>query len=121
MKSCLVVDSSRVNRSFTRTIVENLALMCREAPDSKTALATCTFTMPDAILLDWNLPGTSGLECLKAIRAMPGGDRPKIILCSTNGEIEHIMLALEHGADEYIMKPFDQDIMRSKFEQTGLI
>jgi len=50
--------------------------MCREAPDSRTALATYLFTMLDAILLDWNLPGVSGLECLKAIRAMPGLERP---------------------------------------------
>jgi two-component system chemotaxis response regulator CheY len=52
---------------------------------------------------------------------MPKGGHPKIILCSTNNEIEQIMIALEQGADEYIMKPFDQDIVRSKFEQTGLM
>jgi two-component system, chemotaxis family, chemotaxis protein CheY len=121
MKSCLIVDDSRVQRSFTRAIVENLAFVCREAPDGKTALSACAFGMPDAVLIDWNLQGLSGVECLKAIRAMPSGDRPKIILCSTNNDIEQIMLALEQGADEYIMKPFDQDIVRSKFEQTGLI
>jgi two-component system chemotaxis response regulator CheY len=121
MKTCLIVDGSRVQRSFTRAIVENLSFACREAPDFETAVSACGFAMPDAVLLDWNLPGVSGVECLKLIRAMPKGDCPKIILCSSNNEIEQIMLALEQGADEYIMKPFDQDIVRSKFEQTGLI
>jgi two-component system chemotaxis response regulator CheY len=121
MKSCLLVDDSRVMRSFTRAIVENLAFACREAPDGKSALSTCAFQMPDVILLDWMLPGLSGIECLKAIRAMPDGDRPKIILCSSNSDIEQILHALDQGADEYVMKPFDQDIIRSKFEQTGLI
>jgi two-component system, chemotaxis family, chemotaxis protein CheY len=121
MKSCLIVDGSRVQRSFTRAIVENLTFSCREAPDCQTALSACAFAMPDVVLLDWNLPGISGVECLQAIRAMPRGDSPKIILCTANSDIENIMLALEQGADEYIMKPFDQDIVRSKFEQTGLV
>jgi two-component system chemotaxis response regulator CheY len=121
MKSCLIVDESRVQRSFTRTIVENLAFACREAPSCETALSACAFSMPDAVLVDWTVAGVSGVECLKAIRAMPKGGHPKIILCSTNNEIEQIMVALEQGADEYIMKPFDQDIVRSKFEQTGLM
>ncbi|HVH82389.1 MAG TPA: response regulator [Stellaceae bacterium] len=119
MKSCLVVDDSRVQRSFTRAIVENLAFACREAPTCEAAISSCRFSMPDVILLDWNMPGISGLDCLQTIRGMPGGDRPKIVLCSANSDIEHILLALDQGADEYIMKPFDQDIVRSKFEQIG--
>ena len=121
MKSCLVVDDSRVQRSFTRAIVENLAFTCREAPDGETALAACAFVMPDALLLDWDLPGMSWAECLRAVRALPRGGQPKIILCSINNDIEQIMIALEQGADEYLMKPFDQDIVRSKFEQIGLL
>lgn len=121
MKTCLIVDNSRVQRSFTRRIAENLAFSCREAPDCATAISACGFAMPDVVLLEWNMPGISGVESLKAIRAMPNGERPKVILCSANRDIDQIMLALEQGADEYIMKPFDQDIVRSKFEQTGLI
>jgi two-component system chemotaxis response regulator CheY len=121
MKSCLLVDDSRVIRRVARGIVENLQFTCSEAEDGEKAVAACAIAMPDAVLLDWNMPGMSGIETLKAIRAMPGGDQPKIVLCTTNSEIEHIMRALEEGADEYIMKPFDDDIIRSKFEQIGLI
>lgn len=121
MKYCLLVDDSRVMRRFARGIVERFAFTCREAADGQTALTACSAVMPEAILLDWNLPGMSGIECLKALRAMPGGNHPKIILCTINCEIEHITEALEGGADEYIMKPFDADIVRQKFEQVGLL
>jgi two-component system chemotaxis response regulator CheY len=121
MKYCLLVDDSQFIRRFARGIVEKLAFICDEAADGESALAVCQRAMPQAILLDWNMPGMSGIECLKTIRAMPGGDYPKIILCTTNSEIDQIMHALEEGADEYIMKPFDDDIVRSKFEQTGLL
>ena len=121
MKSCLLVDDSAVIRKFDRRIVEKLAFVCNEAADGASALSVCESAMPQAILLDWNMPGMSGIECLEAIRGMPGGDQPKIILCTTNSEIEHIMLALEKGADEYIMKPFDDEVVRSKFELTGLL
>jgi two-component system, chemotaxis family, chemotaxis protein CheY len=121
MKSCLIVDDSRVQRSFTRAVVENLKFDCREALDARSAVLACGFSMPDVILLGWNMAGSSGLDCLKAIRTMPKGGNPKIVLCSANGEIEDILLALEEGADEYLMRPFDQDIMRSKFEQIGVM
>ena|SRR5579862_1646035 len=121
MKSCLLVDDSKVIRRVARGILENLSFACIEAADGESAVAACAVSMPDVILLDWNMPGMTGIEVLKAIRSTPGGDRPKIVLCTTNSEIEHIMQALEEGADEYIMKPFDDDIIRSKFEQLSLI
>jgi len=121
MKSCLVVDNSRVQRSFTRAIVENLMFDCREAPDARSAALACGFSMPDVVLLGWNVTDSAGSECLKAIRALPHGGNPKIVLCSASGEIDDIMSALEQGADEYIMRPFDQDIVRSKFEQIGVM
>ena len=111
MKSCLLVDDSRVIRRFTRGIVEKLAFACRVAPDGESALSACAA----------NMPGMSGIDCLKALRAMPGGDQPKVILCTINSEVNHIVEALEGGADEYIMKPFDADIVRQKFEQVGLL
>lgn len=121
MRSCLLVDDSPAIRGFARRIIEKLAFSCQEAADGESALSACGRAMPQVILLDWNMPGISGLECLKAIRAMPGGDGPKIIFCTINSKIAQITCALEEGADEYIMKPFDDDIVRSKFEQVGLL
>jgi two-component system, chemotaxis family, chemotaxis protein CheY len=121
MRSCLVVDDSRAIRGFARRIVEKLAFTCHEAADGESALSACGDAMPQVILLDWNMPGISGIECLKAIRAMPGGTCPKIIFCTSNNQLEQIRHALMEGADEYIMKPFDDGILRSKFQQVGLL
>jgi two-component system, chemotaxis family, chemotaxis protein CheY len=77
--------------------------------------------MPDVILLDWNMPVMDGLEFLGALRKMPGGTAPKVVFCTTENEVGHIARAMHAGADEYIMKPFDQHIVRLKFEEIGLV
>ena len=76
--------------------------------------------MPDAVLLDWNMPVMDGLSFLIELRKLPGGRHPKVVFCTTENEIPQITRALSAGADEYIMKPFDRDIVASKFEEVGL-
>ncbi|PCH99679.1 MAG: two-component system response regulator [Alphaproteobacteria bacterium] len=121
MKTCLVVDDSRVVRKVARRIVEDLQFVCDEAEDGIVALEKCKEEMPDAILLDWNMPNMSGIEFLENLRKMSGGDKPKVVFCTTENEMSFIQKALEEGADEYIMKPFDSDIVETKFKQVGLI
>ncbi len=121
MKSCLVVDDSRVIRMVARKILEELDFSISEAEDGKEALECCTQQMPDAVLLDWNMPNMNGLEFLKALRKMSGGDAPVVVFCTTENDIGHIRTAIEAGANEYIMKPFDSEIIQSKFAQLGLL
>lgn len=121
MKQCLVVDDSRVIRKVARRILEDLAFRIEEAADGKEALACCRATMPDAILLDWNMPVMSGIDFLRALRAEPGGQRPVVVFCTTENDIEHITEAINAGANEYVMKPFDGDIIQSKFAEVGLL
>ena len=121
MKSCLIVDDSRVVRMVARKILEQLEFAIDEAADGKEAVAACEKHMPDAILLDWNMPVMNGIEFLRALRQMPGGDKPVVVFCTTENEMSRIQEALMAGANEYIMKPFDSDIIQSKFEQVGLI
>ena len=64
--------------------------------------------MPDAILLDWNMPKMDGYEFLRMLRRLPDGDRPKVVFCTTENDVAHIARALHAGANEYIMKPFDK-------------
>ena len=77
--------------------------------------------MPDAILLDWNMPVMDGLDFLKELRKEPSGDKPVVVFCTAERDILKITEALDAGADEYVMKPFDSDIIESKFFQAGLI
>lgn len=121
MKSCLVVDDSRVVRKVARRIVEELGFSCDEAEDGQKAYDACQETMPDAILLDWNMPVMSGIEFLEKLRQMDVGATPKVIFCTTENDLAHIQRAMEAGADEYIMKPFDSEIIESKFVQVGLM
>jgi two-component system, chemotaxis family, chemotaxis protein CheY len=120
VKSCLVVDDSRVIRKVARRILEELGYDIAEASDGLEALAWCRAVMPDAILLDWNLPVMSGLEFLRQLRQEPGGDKPAVVFCTVENDIERIREALEAGADEYIMKPFDGAIVAGKLAQAGL-
>ena len=121
MKTCLVVDDSKVVRTIARRILEDIDFEVSEAADGRQAVDACKVSMPDAVLLDWNMPVMNGPEFVTALRQMPGGQSPVVVFCSTENDMEHITDALTRGANEYIMKPFDGDILKSKFEQVGLI
>jgi two-component system chemotaxis response regulator CheY len=121
MKQVLVVDDSAVIRKVARRILENMNFRTCEAENGVVALAICQNAMPDIIFLDWNMPVMDGYEFLKELRKMPGGTGPKVVFCTTEHDAAHIARAMHAGADEYIMKPFDQYIVRSKFEEIGLV
>jgi len=121
MKSCLVVDDSRVIRMVARKILEELGFDVIEAEDGKVALEACEKQLPDAVLLDWNMPVMDGLEFLKELRQMPGNESVQVIFCTTENDLNHIQQAIAEGANEYIMKPFDSEIIQSKFTQVGLL
>lgn len=121
MKYCLVVDDSSVIRKVARRILEDLSFEIVEAEDGKQALELCRRKMPDAILLDWNMPVMDGIDFLSALRREPGGIDPKVVFCTTENDVAHIAKAMRAGANEYIMKPFDREIVEAKFAEVGLI
>ncbi len=121
MKSCLVVDDSKVVRMVARKILEELEFEIREAADGQMALEQCLQAMPDAVLLDWNMPVMNGIEFLRELRKTAGGGAPVVVFCTTENDMAHIKTALEAGANEYIMKPFDSEIIETKFAQVGLL
>jgi two-component system chemotaxis response regulator CheY len=121
MKTTLIVDDSRVIRKVARQIFEALNFACEEAENGQLALDHCKAKLPDFILLDWNMPVMNGLEFIQALRQLPGGDKPVVVFCTTENDLNHIQQALGSGANEYIMKPFDADIVRGKLTQLGLI
>ena len=108
MKMCLVVDDSRVVRKVARRILEALDFETAEACDGAEALAFCRTAMPDAVLV-------------RTLRAEPGGAQPVVVFCAAENEPGRIAEALDHGADEFIMKPFDGDIIACKFGRAGLL
>ncbi len=121
LSTCLIVDDSRIIRKVARRIVEGLRYEVDEAADGAEALAYCTSAMPDVLLVDWNMPVMDGLSFLRRLRALPGGDRPKVLFCTIETRPERIAEALAAGADDYVMKPFDGDILQSKLAEVGAI
>jgi len=118
-RTCLIVDDSRIIRKVARRIVEGLGFEVIEAGDGAEALAICREEPPALILLDWNMPVMDGLDFLKRLRASPGGGEPRVVFCTAETDAPRIMEALEAGADEYVMKPFDGDILESKLLEVG--
>ncbi len=121
MKSCLIVDDSKVIRMVAKRILHELQFTTLEAENGQVALQQCHLQLPDAILLDWNMPVMDGIEFLRELRKMPNGGDPIVVFCTTENDIEHIQDAIVAGANEYIMKPFDSEILQAKFVQVGLI
>jgi len=121
MQSCLIVDDSSTIRKVSKMILEKEGFTCGEAENGQVALEICRKNLPDFILLDWNMPVMSGIEFLRALRALPGGDKPTVVLCTTENDLNHIQEAMLGGANEYIMKPFDAEIMHGKLAQLGLV
>ena len=120
MKTCLVVDDSRVIRKVARRILEDLGFEVAEAADGVEAMAWCQAMMPDVVLLDWRMPSMDGLDFVRQLRRQPGGEAPKVLFCSVENEIAQIRQALDAGADEYVMKPFDGEIVASKLAYLGV-
>jgi two-component system chemotaxis response regulator CheY len=121
MKTCLIVDDSRIIRKVARRILEDLGFEVSEAADGAEAMAYCRSEMPNAVLLDWNMPVMDGMTFLRQLRAEPGGGEPTVLFCTVENDPARITEALDAGADEYVMKPFDGDILESKFIEAGLV
>ena len=120
MKTCLIVDDSRVIRKVSRHILETLGFAVSEAENGKLGLEACESGMPDVILLDWNMPVMTGIEFIIQLRQRVGGDKPKVVFCTTENDVAHIREAIDAGADEYVMKPFDHETLQIKLQLVGL-
>jgi len=118
---CLIVDDSRVIRRMAADILKGLGLRTAEAEHGGKAVEFCRTTVPEMVLLDWNMPEMDGITCLRALRAMNLEPRPLVVMCTTENSVSKIREALEAGADEYIMKPYDREVLLDKLAQVGLV
>lgn len=121
MKTCLVVDDSRVIRKVACRILQDLAFETAEAANGAEALSACRTRMPDVILLDGQMPHMSGVDFLKSLRSQTKGNHPVVLYCTTENDLGHISEAIGAGADEYILKPFDKGLIEAKLADVGLV
>ena len=120
MKKIMIVDDSSVVRSAIRTILELFYVELDEAEDGQGCLEKVGAGSYDAVLLDWNMSVMNGVECLKLLRADPSNDELRILIVTGENDFSTISEALREGADEYIIKPFDQGILLEKLSLVGL-
>jgi len=118
--NCLIVDDSRVLRTVARKIFEEMKFDVAEAEDGMGALRAVRERMPDVILFDGNLPSMKGVDFLKSVRGQAGGDRPVILVATTESDVDEVTHVMHAGANEYIMKPFDRGSVRAKLAEIGL-
>lgn len=120
-RRALVVDDSRAMRSILSAIVEGLGYRVEQASDGRDGLARVEVDADfELALVDWNMPEMDGLQFVIAARERPELDGMRIVMVTTETEADRVVEALEAGADEYIMKPFDRDMLLAKLAMVGI-
>lgn len=117
----LVIDDSSFMRHFLHSLFSARGIECAEAANGREGLDSLREEGPfDVALVDWNMPGLSGFEVLCSARAQHAFDATKIVMITTEAENDRIDAALGAGADEYIVKPFDEVGLFEKLRMAGV-
>jgi two-component system chemotaxis response regulator CheY len=115
----LIVDDSRFVRGFLRGLLEEKGIECEEAADGSAGMDRLhQQTAFDLAFIDWNMPVMNGLEMVNRLRGE--GYRLKVMMVTTEAETDFILRALDAGADEYMMKPFDEQALTEKLALLGV-
>ncbi|HKW50532.1 MAG TPA: response regulator [Candidatus Eisenbacteria bacterium] len=117
----LVVDDSRSMRTIILKQLKELGFEVYEAENGQQAMSRLHEVKNiQLVLLDWNMPEMDGLEVLSLIRAEPSYKDVRVMMVTTESEMSRVATALEAGASEYLMKPFDREALLEKLILLGL-
>ena len=116
----LVIDDSAVTRGIIKQILNPMGFEVFEAGDGHEGLDRVReLDGLDLILLDWNMPRMDGIQFLRMLRTQTALASLPVMMVSSNNEAENIAASLDAGANEYIMKPFTEEVLRTKLELLG--
>ncbi|MBI5387501.1 MAG: response regulator [Verrucomicrobia bacterium] len=117
----LIIDDSRTMRMIIGRILRELGFEIHEAGNGIEGLDRLReIGQPDITLVDWNMPEMTGFEFLKAVRAQSEYDSMKLMMVTTETEMNQVANALDAGANEYVMKPFTKDVIKEKLSLLGV-
>lgn len=117
----LIVDDSQATRMILRRLLSRFGFEVLEAADGQEGLGRLhEMEDPGLILVDWNMPVMNGFDFVRAVRAESRFDAVPVVMVTANNELASVAEALAAGANEYIMKPFDREIVREKLELLGV-
>ena len=123
MPNAMAIDDSKAIRMILSRSLTKLGYDVCTAPDGKAALEILQTQAPDLalVLVDWNMPEMDGLEFIKRMRAMPRYASASLMMVTTETEVDQMVRALEAGANEYVMKPFTDEIIADKLRLMGVL
>jgi two-component system chemotaxis response regulator CheY len=122
MAKALVVDDSRAVRMILGRTLRDLGYEVAEAANGREALELLAIEKSGVslVLADWNMPEVNGLEMLQRLRQNPELASVAVVMVTTETDLEQMALALEAGANEYVMKPFTKEILLGKLQLAGI-
>jgi len=121
MKIFMIADDSPVIRKVAKRIIEDLGFVVVEAESGEQAQSLCASDMPDGILVDWDMPGISGVELVDWLGRHPDAERTKVLFCTSQVMLSEMTKAKRAGADGFLLKPFNRQQLANKFAELGLI
>lgn len=120
MKVFLIIDDSPVIRKVANRILSDMGFVVIEAADGFEALEKCGHDMPDGIMVDWDMPNMSGLEFIEEFAKVNGKDGARIIYCTSEIMVSGMTKAKRAGANAFMMKPFNRNILQTKLREAGI-
>ena len=121
MPRCVIADDSKVIRMLLSRIMTNFGFEVSEVEDGEELLENCLTTQPELIISDWESPAMDGIDVLYKIRGYSRLKQPKFVFCSSFNDISKAQEAVDGGADDYIFRPFDEEIIATKLTILGLL
>lgn len=121
MRIFLIVDDSPVVRKVGNRILSDLGFSVVEAKDGVTALEYARRELPEVIMVDWKLGSMTGLEFLEEFAKIPLAHETKILYCTSEISIPDMTKAKRLGADGFVLKPFDREVLQYKMIESGLV
>ena len=115
----MIVDDSPVIRKVARRILESMGYVVAEAVDGIDALEKCSQNMPDAVIVDWDMPRMDGVEFISELHARADSERVKILFCTSEVIVTEMMKAKRAGCHGYILKPFTKEVLQNGLAEIG--
>jgi two-component system, chemotaxis family, chemotaxis protein CheY len=120
-KRALIVDDVIVERVHLTAILKGLGYATMDASDGKEGIDLITKQSPfSLIVLDWYMPNMDGIAFLKALHSLTGIGKPKVLMLSGETDLNKLRLALNAGANEFLMKPYTRENIQLKLRMLGL-
>ncbi len=121
VKRALIVEDAITDRTLLRQILTGLGYLVSEAADGEEGVQMVAKQGPFILsLVDWNMPKMNGLDFVRAVRANAKNKEMRIVMVTSEIEMDKIRTALMIGANEYIMKPFSREMVNIKLKMLGL-